>query len=77
MPTQQRKPNKTSPRMVREFTNQTGAAEYLGVTDRTIRNMIADGRLPGYKLGGSRAIRIRIADLEAVLQPIPAAGQVA
>lgn len=70
-----RRPDKPAERIAPAFTNQTGAATYLGCTGRTIRNMIADGRLPGYKLGDSRAVRIRIADLEAMLRPIPAADR--
>ena len=45
------------------------AAEYLGVTTRTIRQMIADGRLTGYRLG-ARVIRLRREDIDAAMQPI-------
>jgi len=69
-----RKPDRPAERIAPAFTTQAGAATYLGVTGRTIRNMITDGRLPAYKLGNSRAVRIRIADLEAVLRPIPTAA---
>lgn len=50
------------------------AAEYLGVTDRTIRNYIARGDLPASRIRGSRQVRIDQADLDALLQPIPTAG---
>lgn len=57
------------------------AAEYIGVTDRTIRNYIARGELPAHRVRGSRLIRINQADLDALLRPIPSAkvggGQVA
>lgn len=59
------KPNPIVPR----YVSQSDAARYLGVTDRTIRAMIADGRLTGYKLGPSRTMRLKLADLEAMLVP--------
>lgn len=49
------------------------AAEYLSVTDRTIRNYIARGDLTGYRVG-SRAIRIDLRELEGLLTPIPTAS---
>ena len=44
------------------------AADYLGVTPLTIRNMLHDGRLRAYNLG-HRVLRIRISDIEAALAP--------
>jgi excisionase family DNA binding protein len=46
------------------FTERTLAA-YLVVSDRTIRNWIRRGELPGYKFGASR--RIDPADVEDFL----------
>lgn len=43
-------------------------AEYLGLTTRTVRQMIADGRLRGYKLG-QRVVRLRRAEIDAALRP--------
>ncbi len=43
-----------------------GAAEYLGVTLRTVYKLIDEGRFPAYKLG--RVIRIRKADLDKFLK---------
>jgi excisionase family DNA binding protein len=37
------------------FTERT-LADYLSVSDRTIRNWIRRGELPSYKLGASRRI---------------------
>jgi len=47
------------------FTERT-LAEYLAVSDRTIRNWIRRGELPSYKLGASR--RIDPADVDAFLE---------
>lgn len=55
------------------WLSQQEAAEYLGVTDRTIRNYIAKGLLPGRRIRGSRAIRIAQSDLDELLAPIPSA----
>jgi excisionase family DNA binding protein len=44
------------------------AAEYLGVTDRTIRQMIADGRLTGYR-NGNRLVRVDLNEIDAAMQP--------
>lgn len=53
------------------WLSQAEAAEYLGVTDRTIRNYIARGDLPGYRVRGSRLVRLRLSDVDALLRPIP------
>lgn len=55
------------------YVTQSAAAEYLNVTDRTIRNLIARGSLTGYRLG-ARAIRVDRAELDALLTPIPTVG---
>jgi len=44
------------------------AATYLDVNERTIRNMLTDGRLKAYKLG-RRIVRIRLSDIDAALEP--------
>ena len=54
------------------WLNQAQAAEYLGVTDRTVRAYIARGVLPASRIKGSRLIRINSDDLDALLRPIPA-----
>jgi excisionase family DNA binding protein len=52
----------------RRYAKLTEAAEYLGVTDRTIRQMIADGRLTGYR-NGSRLVRVDLNEVDAAMQP--------
>jgi excisionase family DNA binding protein len=49
------------------------AAEYLGVTDRTIRNMVTDGRLKAYKLG-YKIYRLRLDEIEAAMKPVDGNG---
>lgn len=57
----------------RRWIDQRQAAEYLGITDRTLRRMIAAGDLPAYRLG-PRLLRIDVADLDALMRPVPAGG---
>ena len=61
----------------KQWRNQAQSAEYLGVTDRTIRNYIARGLLPARRIRGSRAIRIDQDDLDRLLRPIPVGGDAA
>lgn len=60
--------------IARRWLSQAEAAEYIGVTDRTIRNYIARGDLAGHRVRGSRLIRIDRQELDALLRPIPTAG---
>lgn len=64
------------PPAYRRWLDQAEAADYLGVTDRTIRNYIARGILPGRRVRGSRLVRIDRSDLDDLLQPIPTVGRV-
>ena len=49
------------------------ASAETGVHPRTIRRWIADGRLPGYRLG-PRLLRVDRAELHALARRIPTAG---
>ncbi len=57
----------------RRLVTQAAAAEYAGVGARTIRRRISDGSLTGYRIG-PRLIRVDLNELDALLQPIPTAG---
>jgi excisionase family DNA binding protein len=57
----------------RNYATLKQAAEYLGVTDRTIRQMIADGRLTGYR-NGPRLIRVDLNEIDAVMEPFGGAA---
>ena len=53
------------------------AAAHLGVKPRSVRRYIASGRLPAYRVG-PRMIRVNIADLDLLIQPVaPTGGDVA
>jgi excisionase family DNA binding protein len=53
----------------RGYVGITEAATYLGVTPKTVRKLIAARELRAYRLG-TKMLRIRLADLEAVCKPL-------
>lgn len=57
----------------RRWLSQAEAAEYLGVTDRTIRNYIRRGDLRGYRMG-TKSVRVDLNELDELLRPIPTVG---
>ena len=57
----------------RRYAKLSEAADYIGVTDRTIRQMIADGRLTGYR-SGSRLVRVDLNELDAAMTPFGGAS---
>lgn len=46
------------------------AAEYLRVHNRTVRNLIARGVLTGYRIAGTRSIRVDMNEVAALAKPI-------
>lgn len=56
-----------------KFVSLAQSADYYGMSERSIRRMIAEGKLPAYRVG-KRQIRIKVTDLEALAAPIPAAS---
>lgn len=50
------------------------AAEVLGVCSATIRRRISDGTITGYRIKGSRAIRLRVSDVEDMVTEVPTVG---
>ena len=58
------------------FVSPADAAERWGVHQDTIRRLISDGKLTGYRLN-RRVIRIDLAEVDACFKPIPSASDVA
>lgn len=58
----------------RRYITIAEAAEYLQISDRTVRRLIADGELNGYRMGqSSRVIRIDLNDIdEQLMRPMDA-----
>lgn len=59
-------PNRAARR--RRYARISEAAEYLKVTDRTIRQMVADGRLTAYR-SGTRLVRLDLDEIDAAMLP--------
>lgn len=55
------------------YMSVNAVAEYIDVDPRTVRLMIADGRLKAYRLG-RRVIRLRRAEVEAAFEPFGGAA---
>lgn len=67
-------PKTTTPRGLRKrYVSVQDGADYTGLSVRTIRSYIADGRLTGYRLG-PRALRLDVDELDALFVPIPTAA---
>ena len=49
------------------------AATYLDIAPKTVRALIASGKLTAYRLG-NRVIKVKLADLDGVLTPVRAGG---
>lgn len=49
------------------------AAAHFDLSERTLRRYIAAGKLPAYRVAGTRTIRVRVSDVQALLEPIPTA----
>ena len=53
-------------------------AEYLNVSTKSVRRVVAEGKLPAYRVtSGQRGspLRFKPADVDALLRRIPTAGQ--
>jgi excisionase family DNA binding protein len=60
-----RNPKPPTTTRVEPLLDIPAVAETLGVSERTIRRMIADGRIPVLRVG--RGIRVRAADLTRLI----------
>lgn len=57
----------------RAYVGIPEAATYLDVATKTVRRLIASGRLPAYRLG-NRVLKVKISDLDGVLSPVGGAA---
>jgi excisionase family DNA binding protein len=58
----------------RKLASIESAANYLDCSTKTIRRRIATGDLKAYRLASSRVIRVDMAEVDALLKPIPTVG---
>ncbi len=54
------------------FVSLAQAADILGISVHTLRRRIAAGQLPAFRTG-RRIIRVRVRDLEGLMQRVPSA----
>ena len=59
--------------MTRDILTVREAADYLRISEDTVRRLLRAGRLPGRKVG-LRQWRIRRVDLDEFLGPLPSWG---
>lgn len=57
----------------RQYATQSEAARYVGVTPRTIRQWIAEGRITGYRIN-ERVIRVDLNEIDAAMRPFGGAA---
>jgi excisionase family DNA binding protein len=57
----------------RRIASINDAAEYAGVSTKTIRRYVSAGRLTGYRFG-PRLIKINLAEVDVLLKPVPTVG---
>jgi len=43
-------------------------AEYLGLSERTIRKYRSTGKLPAYRIAGEKALRFRAEDVDGLME---------
>lgn len=55
---------------IRRWVSLADGAEHLGVSEKTLRRMISSNQITGYR-AGPRLIRLDLAELDALLSPIP------
>lgn len=55
----------------RQWITLEEAADMCGVTTKTIRRRISDGKLPAYNMAGLHTIRLKRADVDAMFTRIP------
>jgi excisionase family DNA binding protein len=52
----------------RRYASLKEAADYIGVTPRTCREWISEGRITGYRIN-ARLVRVDLNELDAAMQP--------
>jgi excisionase family DNA binding protein len=62
-----RRTPKPEPRRPRRWTSIAKTAEHLSKSERTVRSMLADGRLRGYRIG--RTVFLDLNEVDDALEP--------
>ncbi|MCB0889204.1 MAG: helix-turn-helix domain-containing protein [Nocardioidaceae bacterium] len=56
------------------WLSQAEAAEHMGVSTRTLRTWVSQGRIAAYRAPGGRLVRFKEADLDACMRRVPTVG---
>jgi excisionase family DNA binding protein len=64
-----------SDRSSRRWLSLSEAADYTGLSTKTIRRRVTDGSVAAFR-AGPRELRFRMDDLDALMRPVPTAGTV-
>ena len=57
----------------RRYASIGQAADYAGVSSRTIRRYIVAGRITGYRVG-PKLIKVDLDELDRIIKPVPVAA---
>lgn len=52
------------------YCSKDFAADYAGMSVKSIERRINDGALPAFRVGNTRTVRIKICDLDAMMVPV-------
>ena len=63
-------PTRSTAPPTRHFVSIEQAANYTGLSVKTLRRRIADGTLTGYR-AGPKLVRVDLNEVDAMLTPIP------
>jgi excisionase family DNA binding protein len=56
------------PTRTRRWASMKKTADYMGLAERTVRQMITDGRLTGYRIGRTRTVRLDLNEVDDIMQ---------
>ncbi|GAB0105267.1 hypothetical protein JMUB6875_42450 [Nocardia sp. JMUB6875] len=57
-------------RILPRYVSLAHAGEFTGTSVRTIRRRISDGTLTGYRVPGTRAVRVDLNELSDLMKPM-------
>lgn len=60
----------TATRIHSRYISLESAAQIWGISARTLRRRISDGTITGYRVPGTRAVRVDLNELDALMKPM-------
>jgi excisionase family DNA binding protein len=68
------RPNTRAPEPA-PLVNISTVADYLGMCQKSVRNMVQRGELIAYRIAGTRTLRFDMNEVVALARPIPTAAK--